>query len=340
MKGWLSQMITGNTNHASDVNYLPWVASIPSDYQIITCFVSHLDWDHAQRIIASSLAQDRQMAEEGTLGRPNSTIDVRAWIGALYQCSLAHNDGGFHVGSVNDIDNFTWIKDHFGPSRSGGFCSMRLPKVTPTPAMVEIRNALQVAHPTCCQKLGPQILDWYSASIVLLGIPDSVDHSNWKCKHCVQCKAATKCHKSAPLPDTAKQQVFDAKIRELAEFAANQGLKFDIPAVDVNEQASRSNESESTNNDDTSDSEVLGRDNNTRHDRCVYLSGNTFVALLLLSPNCEVHTSARTVAVHQPKPMRIPKSFMVHEIKDHLTKLLGTPPSYVTAQKNFKAKHL
>jgi hypothetical protein len=151
------------------------------------------------------------MVEEEILGRPHSAIDIMALIGALHLCYLAHNASGFHVEKVNDIYNFTEIKDGF----SGWYPlkPMPLPKVTPTPVMIEIRSALQAARPTCCQKLGPKMLDWYSASIALLGTPDSVDYSTWECKRCVSYKATMGFWKQ--LPDTTKQQVFVAKIREL-----------------------------------------------------------------------------------------------------------------------------
>jgi hypothetical protein len=213
MESWLSKMSCVNIGNSGHDNYLPWVCSIISKFREYISFVSHADWEHAKRIVESSLAQDRQMVEEEILGRPHSAIDVQALIGALYLCNLARNASGFHVEKVNDIYNFTEIKDRF----SGYYWrSMRLPKVTPTPVMIEIRSTLQAAHPTCCEKLGPKMLDWYSASIALLGIPNSVD---WECKRCVPCKAVIAFRKltthKPELPDTAKQQVFDATIRKL-----------------------------------------------------------------------------------------------------------------------------
>ena len=214
MKARLSAMFCANSGNDDDLDnqYMPWVCSIPRRYRLSISHVSHLDWKHAQKTINSGLAQDRQTVEDevsGTL-HSESAADIRALIGALYICNFARDDGSFDIENVK----LTHLK------RGLGYCFMPLPKVTLTPVMIEVRNALQVAHPTCCQKIGPQILDWYSASIALLGIPDSVDHFlKWKCNDCIQCTAATRCQKllrpHRSLPDSAKQQVFDVTIREL-----------------------------------------------------------------------------------------------------------------------------
>jgi hypothetical protein len=189
-------------------------------------------------------------------GSTHSAIDIPALIGALYLCSFARDASGLEVKNVSDIYNF---------SRNPEFrfftLDLELPKVTPTPPMVKIRSELQAAHPICCHKLGPEIIDLYLASIALLGISDSVDHSTWKCKHCVSCRATTSFRKLLTThkrpTDTTQQHIFNVAVRELvstfhrylnisvltvyqAEIAAKEGLSFEIPVVNVNAQASLS----------------------------------------------------------------------------------------------------
>ena len=124
----------------------------------------------------------------------------------LYTCIVAHDASGFRVNDVSDICNFTRIP-----------CFEEL-KVTPTRSMIQVRSALHRANPTCCKILGPKTVDLYSASIALLAIADSVDHSIWKCKLRVSCITVTGFQRPATLqlpPDTKKQQVVDTAVREV-----------------------------------------------------------------------------------------------------------------------------
>ena len=191
---------TGEVN--THTEYLRWLPSIRHEHRDTIARVSHFDWEHAKSIIT----RDRQTVEGGISTSPHSGVDIPALIGALYLCIVAHDASGFQVDKVSDICNFTRIP-----------CFEGL-KVTPTPAMIQIRNALHRANPTCCRKLGPKTINLYSASIALLDIADSVDHLMWKCKRCVSCITVTGFRKLATLelpPDTNKQQIVDVAIRDL-----------------------------------------------------------------------------------------------------------------------------
>jgi hypothetical protein len=264
METWLSQVLHKNGKLDSDKQFLPWVSSISSTHRWIISRVSHSDWEDAQKTIKSTIARDRPTVEDEISRSPQSAIDIPALlIGALYLYSSAHSAGGLQPKNVSDIyhfSNFFHTEKKYIPQSWSGF-DIELPKTTPTPQMVKIRSVLQAAHPMCCQKLGPKIIDLYSATIALLDISDSVDHSTWECKHCVSCRATTdfrnllKTHKRPP--DTTQQHILNVAFRELvstfhcylnisvltvdqAEIAAKEGLSFEIPVVTVNGQVSLS----------------------------------------------------------------------------------------------------
>jgi hypothetical protein len=312
METSLSQvLLQKNGDHYSDKEYLPWVSLISrSEHRWAITHVSHLDWEHAQRIIKSAIAQDRPTVDGEISGSPHSAIDIPALIGALYLCSSACNAGGLQPKNVSDIYNFNieYKYVYYSWSRFG----IELSKVTPTPPMVKICSALQAAHPICYQRLGSEIINLYSASIALLGIFDSMDYSTWKCKCCTSCRVTTgfrallKTRKRPP--GTTQQHILNVAVRELvstfhchlnisiltvyqAEIAAKEGLSFKIPVVIMNGQASLSHVSyhlskymqrctgliltlqvsESTNNDDADDTGIVGRDINVEGERCVSL---------------------------------------------------------------------
>jgi hypothetical protein len=221
METWLSDISHQDCGIVSgDHRFSPWLSSIQRcSYQFYICRVSHLDWEQALRTIESAMAQDQQTVDGGGSEILHSTVDVRAQIGALYLCSWPDGSGGLPADRFNDICNFSQFSQSFfsvDPFRNFGV----LPKlVMSTSAMIEFCNGLQTAHPTCCHKLGQEIIDWYSASVALLGITNSVDHSSWKCKRCTSCKAITSFRallstKKLP-PNTNKQQLFDEAVNGL-----------------------------------------------------------------------------------------------------------------------------
>jgi len=163
------------------------------------------------------MAQDWQMVEGEVSGGLHSTIDVQALIGALYLCCFANSSTILPVEKYNDICNFNRADLQFWRGAYSFF--KPLPKLMPTPTMINFCNAFQAAHPTCCHQVGHKVIEWYLASIHLLGVADSLDYLAWKCKLCVSCKAAMglqellTAHKS--MLDTYKQQLFDTVVREL-----------------------------------------------------------------------------------------------------------------------------
>jgi hypothetical protein len=245
--------------------YLPWISAIHWGYRQYVHYVSHTDWDLAQRTMESITAQNLGIVEGGELGSQDSAIDIRGLIGALYLCRFPRSSSA-QVHFLNDVCKFERFKKDYA-LLSHRESLGRPPTSTPTLAMIEFRCALRAAHPTCCNELGSEIIDWYSASIVLLGLTDSVDHSTWGCKRCFSCKLkpSITVFQKFPAADqfppdstlAGQQLLFNAAVRELvstfypspceylflsmvildqAEIAANKGLKFEIPAVNMDRQ--------------------------------------------------------------------------------------------------------
>jgi len=161
--------------------------------------------------------------EGGELGSQDSAIDIRGLIGALYLCCFPSSSSA-QVYFLNDVCKFEKVLEDFDLRSYGESlgCPQHRP---PTLAMIEFRGALRAAHPTCCHELGSEIIDWYSASIVLLGVTDSVDHSTWGCKRCFSCKLkpSITVFQKFPAADqippdstlASQQLLFNAAVREL-----------------------------------------------------------------------------------------------------------------------------
>jgi hypothetical protein len=206
---WLSKISSEERYGYDEDKYLPWISSLPWRYQFPIRRVSHPDWEHAKRVAESAVAQDLGTMEGGVSGSQDPTIEFceMPLVVALYLCSFPNTSGGFQVRILNDIGrikSFIQYWDFECP-----------PILTPTPAMIKFRSVLQTAHPTCCHRLGPTIIDWYSACIALLGLAGSVDHSRWGCKHCISCKATSSFHTYRKLSSGSKQHLFDGVVRNL-----------------------------------------------------------------------------------------------------------------------------
>jgi hypothetical protein len=268
VEAYLSEVLLQecDRDYDDENRYLLWISSIHWGYRRSVHNVSHLDWELAQRTMESITAQNLGIVEGGELGSQDSAIDIRGLIGALYLCRFPSSSSA-QVHFLNDVCTFERIKKDLDPGHSHRESLGSPPTLTPTLAMIEFRGALRAAHPTCCHELGSEIIDWYSASIVLLGLTDSVDHSTWGCKRCFSCKVkpSITVFQKFPAADqlppdstlAGQQLLFNAAVRELvstfypspceylflsmvildqAEIAANKGLKFEIPAVNMDRQ--------------------------------------------------------------------------------------------------------
>ena len=211
MGAWLFKSYCENSRNGynpSGERYLAWLSSIHYQHRASIGRVSHLDWADANLVIGH---QDRQTVEGEISESLGASVDIPALIGALYLSFLALDASGFRAENVNDICSFTKL------ARFEGLDMEDHPKATPTPAMIQIRSVLHSANPTCCKEVGPSILNLYSSSIALLGMPDSVDPSIWRCMRCDSCPPTTEFRKPATrkLPlDTNKQQTADASVQE------------------------------------------------------------------------------------------------------------------------------
>ena len=220
---WLSKFFFEGTNvvqgeSEGNSEYLSWVSSLNSDERSLVIRVSRRDWEKAHGIIESAMGKYEEV--------PESDVDICAMIGAVCLSTIV-DDPSDPVGQYETLaSTLKGMGENFkGPStvRSRIWESLKdLPPGGSSTEMIRFRKGFraQAAHPACCEEVGDKFIDWYSATVTIMGIGHRVTvDTSWKCGGCGYCKTMKSVQKlftkGTKTLFVDKQRLMDSVLKEM-----------------------------------------------------------------------------------------------------------------------------